>query len=255
MTRYLIFSDESGSWNIRNNVEDNYYVRCWITIPSDKFLNEEYKDLKSFFTVIKLSDFYSERYIIRERIEKSLKNIFEDLKQILKEYMNDIKPAILSAVNKVLFLNIYERYCWINFFEGLKLRGNDIESIIIDNPQFNKKEYKKMLLSIDEIELRKSKIKIRLEESKIKFKDEMRWDGKISKALDIADKYSRLLLRIIKGEEKSNEIGDFRKFYKISIKHQKIDHGNILPGIEKVFKGYVEDLKNKLKRLNYETDS
>jgi hypothetical protein len=236
---YFIFSDESGYWN-KNRSNEDYYIRCWIVVHSG-FINSiidnngsiNLENLKGFFAIVKLSDFYSEKYKIRENIESSLKNIFEDLKQLLKEYMQDIKPAVLSAVNRILFLHTYEKYSWVNFFKALELRGEEIDKIIIDNPQFNKKEYKKMLLSIENINLK---------EEQVKFKEDLSQQNKLVKFLDIPDRYGGYVSKIMTNTITRGEKEDFLNFYNLSIS-EKIAYGNILPGIEKIFRGYENDVK------------
>ena len=236
---YFIFSDESGHWN-KDRSNGDYYIRCWIVVHSG-FINSiidnnrsiNLENFRGFFTIVKSSDFYSEKYKIRENIESSLKNIFEDLKQLLKEYMQDIKPAVLSAVNRILFLHTYEKYSWVNFFKALQLKGEEIDKIIIDKPQFNKKEYKKMLLSIENIDLK---------EVQIKFKEDLSQQNKLVKFLNIPDRYSRCVSKIITNTITIREKEDFLNFYNRSIS-RKIVYGNILPGIEKIFRGYENDVK------------
>jgi hypothetical protein len=236
---YFIFSDESGHWNKDRSRED-YYIRCWVVVHSG-FINSiidnngsiNLENFRGFFTIIKLSDFYYEKYKIRERIESMMENIFEDLKQVPKDYMKDIKPAVLSAVNRILFLYTYEKYSWVNFFKALQLRGEGINKIIIDKPQFNKKEYKKMLLSIENINLK---------EVQIKFKEDLSQQNKLVKFLHIPDRYGRCVSKIMTNTITISEKEDFLNFYNRSISG-KIVYGNILPGIEKIFRGYENDVK------------
>mgnify|MGYP000266811511 CR=1 FL=1 len=160
MEKYFIFSDEAGNWNSKS---EKYYVRCWIILPSqnvgDFIVSENINSyLKSFFAIVRLEEFYSERYRIRDEIDSALENIFFKLKDILKEYMKKIPKAVQSAVNRILFLNIYEKYCWVNFINFLNLDSSKIQTVFINKPQFNEKEYLE-ILEDKEIRISRDKIK------------------------------------------------------------------------------------------------
>jgi len=237
MEKYFIFSDESGTWNSK----DVYYLRSWILVPSenlgDFLISQDTKSyIKSFFTIVKLSEFYSERYRIRTEIDSALANIFFNLKNILKDYMKKIPKEVKGAVNKILFLNIYEKYCWVNAINYLGLGSEKIQKVFIDSPQFNKKEYLE-ILTYEGIRISKDKVNIvksaNLNKRSVEYK-----------GLLYADKYVSLLRKLLEERLTEKKLKDFADFYK----ETHIEKGNIIPGIEKVFRR-DEMIANRLIKL------
>lgn len=152
--KFIVFTDESGSWNEKPLGEsESYYVRCWVRIAEKdiKFLSGNLDKIKNssarvYFTFSKLSEFYSQKYNVREEIEREVGTIFLKLGKSIKDYMNRIPKEIRDAINRVLFLYIYERYAW----EYAKTSGilNFADKIFINSPQFTKADYKDLLKTL-----------------------------------------------------------------------------------------------------------
>jgi len=147
---YRVFSDESGHWNDTNH---NVYIRAWLKISEEDsgrleqerpfasyidLLKEVSTDTTVLFTVTDLR-FFRGRYLrFRKSIDSALSKLMGE--QSWPKYITDnAAKDIRSAVNKCLFLNIYEKYHIVDALE--RLNSNNVTSWTINNPQFNKPEY------------------------------------------------------------------------------------------------------------------
>jgi len=228
---YCIFTDESGKWS----ENEGWYIRGWVKIPAEmvsdlenEFENDDFnKDIYCHFTITKLCEFYSQKIIVREEIEKSLATIFDNLKSILKEYMEKIPTEVSDAVNRILFLFIYERWMWE---DAKRLNFDSVSTFYINNPQFTKKEYREMLDIVG------------INAEQIKFKKGNH------QGIKIADKYVSLLGKILSSNFEDNH--GYNNF-KRSIKRVSLVGGNLVLGIDKVFYRYDRDSEIKKMFQNY----
>jgi len=168
MEKYLIFSDESGSWS---NKFDSFYVRSWIKIKEVDYLyleglwkNRKFPkptedsllknsngiadelnkiDFKYFFTFTKLDEFYSRKFYVRDKILESVSLVISQLESKLKSYMKKIPTKIQEGINQIMFLNIYEVYHIENAVNILCDLDNAFD-FYFDKPQFTKNDYLKI---------------------------------------------------------------------------------------------------------------
>jgi len=224
---YYISTDESGKWSEK----EGWYIRGWIKIPVEMesdlknlFERDDYnKDIFCHFTITKLSEFYSRKIIVREEIEKSIGIIFDNLKSILKRYMTKIPKEVSDAVNRVLFLFIYEKWMWE---DAKRLNFDSVSTFYINNPQFTKKEYREML---DIVGINAEQIK---------------FEKGNHPGIKIVDKYVSLLGKILSSNFKDNHAyNNFISF----IEKISLVGGNLVPGIDKVF--YKSDKDRQIKEL------
>lgn len=166
MEKFLIFSDESGSWS---NKSDRFYARSWIKIKEHDFLyleglwktkkfpkpseasllknsncitdELEKIDFKYFFTFTKLDEFYSRKFYVRDKILESVSLAISQLESQLKSYMKSKIPVkIQEGINQIMFLNIYEAYHIENAIDVLCDKENEFE-FYLDKPQFTENDY------------------------------------------------------------------------------------------------------------------
>jgi len=261
MEKYFIFSDEAGSWGNENNY---FYVRSWVKTkeedfyrlnglwttkklpyPTKKSLLKNDQDISGvlknghfifFFTFTKLNEFYLRKFNIKDKIMEQLMLVMAQLEYKLKTYMKDQIPAkVKSAINYVLFLNMYEAYhlenAWRNLFSA-----NQKLTFIIDKPQFSENDYLKVF-----------KDKINSNESELIFSHKEK-EEKYSLGIYIADSFASLcwdLLLSCLDSPSSNQIKIINYFKEYIL--SKSVAGNIgLNGINKVFypvnRGYGNEI-------------
>lgn len=258
---YYIFSDESGVWG---NEEDKYYIRSWIKLPESEYHNLEENlketiqkkkitlpsklkitflnqstDIKEMlfnpalkieimFTFTILDEFYSRKFIARKEILKIVKEAIEKFVPH-KDYIEKIPIKIKSAINNILFLNIYEIWHILNAFERL-VEENNTYKLIMDEPQFTKNDYKELFHKIvisyfPKVELGSFK--------------------KVEKSLGvkIADLSARLFRKILEEKIEDEEL----QFFKNTIAPLLTSRScNFAKGVNKVFI-YKEDQNSNLK--------
>jgi len=161
--KYFIFSDESGSWS---NPKCKFYIRSWIKIEEKQYLyfkglwsqrklpyptyqsllknSNEIADIlkndnfKYFFTITKLNEFYLRKWGIRDSVSLALSQL-ENI--LLKEYEKKIPPKLKTALNQVLFLNVYEKVHIENAMEYLLEKNGVFYEFYINKPQFSEDDY------------------------------------------------------------------------------------------------------------------
>lgn len=238
---FFIFTDEAGSWSNRSK---KYYVRSWIKIPKANyfFLEGKFKELFSnigltwnllkskpdianfifnkknkiqiFFTFTTLEEFYIQKFRIRNTIMTEVQRALVTLRDRLKEYMKKkVPPKIENAINYVLFLHVYEKHHLHNMSERL-LQKDRVHDLVIEKPQFNKKDYKTIL---NELGVNNYKIKEK--------------EGLGMRVADsLASSFYDILLQDFKDKEGIN-------FYKKYISPYLIE-GNCGRGVNKIFLHY-----------------
>ncbi|MDE2015671.1 MAG: hypothetical protein KGJ89_02110 [Patescibacteria group bacterium] len=220
-TIYQVFTDESGAWNERVNNKTTTYVRCWVKIPlGDKAISLETifnpkstTKIATFFTFSDLLEFRTRKIIVREEINKEIQNVFLRLQEVVKGYMHKLPKEIEDAINRVLFLYIYERWAW----EDAKQRGvfEDCVEIFIHKPQFTKADYQELFRILD------------INQGKYSF---IKGDGLAG--IKIADGLARTLRRVPTSDFQKE--GQLRNL-KLVLQKNTIELGNIVKGIDKVF--------------------
>jgi len=231
--KFIIFTDESGSWNEKPKKENElYYVRCWVKVPEKKcrvkiigrnkkslfYDIDKIKDypIKIFFTFSCLSEFYNQKFIIREEIKKEIGNVLVKLGEILKDYMKKIPGEVEDAINRILFLNVYERYAWQDAIDSGILDG--VEKIYIHSPQFTKSEYEGLLQTVG------------FEKGKWVFVS-----GDKNEEVNLADTLSKLMRRVLSSNfSEDKQVSNLKEL----IKNNCIKTGRVIPGVDKVFFKY-----------------
>jgi hypothetical protein len=218
--KFIIFTDEAGSWNQKPSNEESYYVRCWVRISykDRKYLSGDVEIIKNssakvYLTFSKLSEFYSQKYNIREEIEREVGTVFLRMGESLKDYMHKIPKEIRDAINRVLFLYIYERYAW----EYAKTSGilNNVDQIFIHSPQFTKADYKDLLKTLGFG--RENYVFI---------------EGNKNRGISAADTLSRLMKKVLTEDFKNKErVLNLKKI----IQNSGVEKGNMILGVDKVF--------------------
>lgn len=167
--KYFIFSDEAGSWG---NKSSQFYIRSWIKIKDSDFyrlvgvwetkklpfptkesllknsqeINNilEREHLVYFFTFTKLNEFYLRKFNIKNKLMEQLSIVMSQLEYKLKTYMKDQIPSkVKSAINYVLFLNMYEAFHIENAYKTLHSL-NEKSTFVMDKPQFSEGDYLKI---------------------------------------------------------------------------------------------------------------
>jgi len=165
--RYLIFSDESGSWH-----KGDFYIRAWIKINVDEYnlLRKEIifakhetgvKELKwSKFkkNKVKFASIFMPKFkvfitvsvpkhiqIKNYTILQTIKNIPSSASTGATAVSTKIKKKILQSVKNTLFLNYFESYHIINSLEAFakKLKQTGYQ-YIIDSPQFLNRDWEQI---------------------------------------------------------------------------------------------------------------
>jgi len=164
--KYLIFSDESGSWH-----EEGYYIRSWIRITPtqypqlqkeiifakyknggikelkwDKFKknSERFKtifdvDFKIFVTITKTDHFKPQNYNIIKAIEEFPTSTGGP------KLTGKIKNKIINSVKNELFLNYFEKTHIENSKDALLLDEKPEEyKYSIDTPQYLNREWEEI---------------------------------------------------------------------------------------------------------------
>ena len=180
--KYLIFSDESGSWS---NIEEEYYIRAWVGITEEEYkrlkvsINSIHKskklkelkwrnfknnfqhdmqyrkifdsDFKIFVTISKPKFFWSKSY----NVITVLENLKEGELTGDEEVQLSLKKKITNSARMVLFLNYYERQHIINSKSALLKTDTTEYEYIVDNPQFLNREWKEVAneVGIENVEI------------------------------------------------------------------------------------------------------
>lgn len=177
MTKFFIFSDESGSWHDINDV----YVRSWIVITDEEtnrlvvkideiahFLNtneltwktlagndryfDYFNDLsfRIFLTLSSPKDIaWESKYILTREFEKNISNL--NYGKLEGEIISYIKERILRDVKNALFLNFYERHHMDNAKKAIErvILPTEYELIYrVDPPQMSKEGWENVLKAI-----------------------------------------------------------------------------------------------------------
>ncbi len=170
MSEYLIFSDESGTWNSKSG----YYIRSWIKITKEeyKLLKKEVeklkqennikeikwrkfsKNYKKFDSILKY-DFNVFITISRPKHFFEKENVYNAVINIKRMSLNKfggraeiaekIRKKIIKTVENTLFFNLYEKQHIENTkFAFTKEDGYHSFHLLVDSPQHLKKEWKKI---------------------------------------------------------------------------------------------------------------
>lgn len=259
MEKFCIFSDEAGSWSDRT---EDYYVRAWVEYDQGAYFeiqknNEllsklfelnlseiKWKNYSSFFrnhpevldnlflyppkifiefTI--MEEFKDRHFNIREDIASTLRHIKqEDVKE--RQYLGDISRKVMTSINGILFLNIYERFNITNALEGLTKTDKQYY-IFIDKPQFIERDFRTLLSGcVRDLNLTDNILRRNLSDSK----DHL--------GIQVADLIAGCFNKLL--ETKFTDT-DSLEFYNSYIKPHCINKGNITKGINKVIKNPKSD--------------
>lgn len=214
--KYQIFTDESGHWGNEDITNGEYYVRCWIRAPiNESFDDESACNFKIYFTFSSLPEFRNRKFLIKDSIKQKVETAFVELEEAIKgkDYMKKIPKVVEGAINKVLFLHLYERYAW----EDAKIAGmfDGVEKYFIHSPQFTKMDYYDLLKIIG------------IEKNNISF---IKNDD--NKGVNLADKYAGKFCKILNNSfSNTSEVHEFKSF----LATRFVSEGKIMNGIDKIF--------------------
>lgn len=173
MKTNFVFSDESGSWA---DNKSKFYVRCWYKISlksyqkaidkyelfkqESDFNDKETKienwnkylqfpelveslfpnsDSEILFTYTNLEEFRSRDFKIKEFISGYNPNS--------QDQIPDLKEKLLTSVDYVNYINIYERYHFCGFYETQDDEDNR-NRYVIDAPQFIKNDFELVMKQV-----------------------------------------------------------------------------------------------------------
>lgn len=225
--RFLVFSDESGSWHDDNDL----YVRSWVVIGEKEYnqnlkvkidsiceLMNSSKELKwsSFANSRTFFDFFKEinyrifititnpsdikwesKYLLTKNFEENINNFnFGSLGEDIK---SELKNKIYRDIKNTLFLNYYEKLHIKNAQKGISsviVGDGEYElSYLIDPPQMSQSDWKGILKNISDNQY-----------YDISFKD-----SKKSQGIQFADIIAGAVRSYVIEDKKSNRAGLFLK--------------------------------------------
>ncbi len=243
--KYLIFSDESGSWN-----EGRYYIRSWVKITPENYnllrkeiifakhetgikelkwknFKKNYEKLKNIFnvdfeifiTISKPDHFKSRKYNIIDAIEKMSASTGT------QELTEKIKNKIVNSVKNELFFNYFEKTHIKNSKDAFVANENSEEyEYIIDTPQYLDREWEEIAreCGIKQISIEKSSANV--------------------PGVELADVISGCIMDLLESKEESGAI------YNECIKKKMLDMTSIkFPNPNLVFyQDFTTDDKDKI---------
>jgi len=189
--------------------------------------------IEVLFTFTCLEEFYARKFKAREDNIAYIENAISTLEQqVHKGYLKEITSRVKNAINYVLFLYVYERWHLEDVLEKL-WEPNNKYTFIFEEPQFTKKDYKKVIAST-----------------------KIAGNYRIEKAnscigLKIADRLASFFNRKIIEELLEKEVIDKRilDYYKKFILPNLKTAGNYARGVNKVFLSKRLDLTEREKKL------
>lgn len=179
--KYIVFSDEAGSWHVTS--DDNLYLRSWVVITESSYSSlqnamseiagfldcEELKwktisghegskfldrfneiDFRIFITLTDPKDIdWDNKYNLTRNFEQNIGKFH--FGSMSKEVVDAVKKKIFDDLKYVIFLNYYERAHIENASKRIEqvIKPDDYElEYKIDPPQSNKRDWEGILSKI-----------------------------------------------------------------------------------------------------------